>query len=248
VRLTLQPLAATAADDAVPVRGADGPVGSLWTRVLDWTCRDRRLRMQVLAAEPVTLPGSEPSEPAVGALARLNQALHGSGAVLVLREPASVFTPERISFAEGVRLFGVATPEDEACWDAALSRGQPVYGLRGQVACECRSAHPAAVISALAYGLFTCEEGLALERLDEDRGGVGYGVGAAIEGEVEAAVIIRGGFEAARLRGRSARWDDRGNETYVRLVVRSSAGACWTQPRFVAPRGSAAGHTGSHGH
>jgi len=245
VRVTLEPLAATPADHAVRVDGPLGALGSLWTAVLEWRCQEQLLLLQVLAAEPLALPACESSEPAGGAIARLQQALFGHGGLLLLRNPAASFGAERIALASGVRLFAITAPADEACWDAALSLAQPVYGLRGVIACSVASFRPTAVISALAYGNFCCEEGLSLERLEEDRSGVRL----AADHAFAATVIVRGGFEAARLQGAEVRWEDQGNEGYVRVVVRSPSGACWTQPRFIAPRqpGRAAGHGGGHG-
>jgi hypothetical protein len=89
-----------------------------------------------------------------------------------------------------------------------------------------------ALLSALAYGLFTCEEGLSVSALREDRAGVAWEVD---DDAAVATVVIRSGFEAARLAGRSGAWRDRGNEGYVRVTIRGRAGACWTQPRFIAP-------------
>ncbi len=245
MRVTLEPLAACPGDGNVRISGPDGPLGTLWTSVLEWRSQGQLLRLQALAAEPIALPAPEESEPAGGAIARLHQALFGSGGLLVLRNPAAAFGPERIALASGVRLFAVQEAADEACWDAALSLGQPVYGVRGVVSCAVSSAHPAAVIAALAYGNFCCEEGLSLERLEEDHGGVRL----AARQPFAAAVIVRGGFEAARLEGAEVRWDDQGNEGYVRVVARAASGACWTQPRFVGPRpaGAAAGQRAAPG-
>ena len=242
VRLTCEPLTSGFSADRLLVHGASGVACDLWSRRLEWPCRDRILRVLILAVEPIELPRSEPTEPVASAIARLNQALRGSGGLPVLLNPGEAFGPERIALAEGMRLFAITTVADEACWDAMLSLGQPVYGLRGTVACDCRTTRPTAVISALAYGNFTCEEGLSLTRLDETPQGIDYATAA----DSEAAVIIRGGFEAAKLSGRQGSWRDRGNEAYVRLVVRDGQGACWTQPRFVAARGPLP--AAAHGH
>jgi hypothetical protein len=232
VQLTCDPLSAAEGTSDLPVRDAQGGTAcTLWSRVVRWTCADGELSIQVLAPEPIELPEAEASEPAPGAIARLTRALSGSGGLLLLRNPAEAFGAGRMAFAAGVRLLGIATAPDEACWDAMLSLGQPVYGVRGTVSCACRTAHPGAVISALAYGTFTCEEGLALEVLDESRAGVSWRTAS----DAEATVIVRDGFEAGRLRGRAGSWSDRGTEGYVRLVIRGAGGAVWTQPRFVAP-------------
>jgi len=232
VRLTCEPLSAPTGSSDLPVRDDQGRVAcTLWTHVARWTCKDAELAIQVIAPEAIVLPTPEASEPAPGALARLVQALLGSGGLLLLRNPAAAFGPQRIAFSQGVRLFAIAEAADEACWDAMLSLGQPVYGVRGTIACACRTAHPGAVISALAYGTFTCEEALAVSVLDESRQGVKW----TLPVEADTAVIVRDGFEAGRLRGVSGEWQDRGSEGYVRLVMRSSSGCAWTQPRFIAP-------------
>lgn len=208
-------------------------LGALWAMPLVWACREQTLELTVIGAEPLALPAPEPSEPAVGAIARLLKALAGTGALVLLRNPAAAFGVERIAFSDGVRLFAISTEADEACWDAALSLGQPVYGVRGLIACEVWRPHPATVLSALAYGQFTCEEGLRLSGLAEDHVGVRYV--AAVD--AVGTVIIRHGFEAARLVGSRGDYRDRGNEAYVRVVVRAAGGACWTQPRFISPHG-----------
>jgi hypothetical protein len=233
MRVVCDPLAGEA---SIPIHIDGLRCGELWTRRIDWICRDRRLDLQVLAAEPLPLPEPESSEPVEGAVARIVGALAGSGALALLRDPAAAFGVERIAFAEGLRLFSIASPEDEACWDAALTLGLPIYGLRGAIACEVLRPHPASVLSALAYGQFICEEGLTLGALHEDRSGVAWRTEAA---DAEATVVIRGGFEVGRIQGTSGSWRDQGNEGYVRVVVRSSQGACWTQPRFIAPKHAA---------
>lgn len=221
---------------SIPVHDAGGAARcALWTHAATWNCRDAPLEFRILSAEELAVPPMEPSEPVVGALARLLQAVRGSGAIILLGNPASAFGPERILFAEGARLFAIGRPEDEACWDAILSTGQPVYGARGIAAMEVLTAHPAGVLSALSYGLFTCDEGLSLTGLHEDRVGVAY----ACDRATTAAIIIRGGFEAGEVRGAAGEqvvWKDRGNEAYVRLVISDADGnRCSTQPRFVVP-------------
>ncbi len=232
VRLTCEPLSSHDGTSDLLVRDDQGRTAcTLWTHVARWSCKDAELAIQVIAPEAIVLPMPEASEPAPGALARLTQALLGSGGLLLLRNPSTAFGAAKIVFAQGVRLFAIAEAADEACWDAMLSLGQPVYGIRGTIACACRTVHPGAVISALAYGTFTCEEGLAVSVLDESRQGVKW----TLPVEAETAVIVRDGFEAGRFRNVTGEWQDRGSEGYVRLVMRAPSGAAWTQPRFIAP-------------
>lgn len=225
----------------LPIRDAAGrTMATLWRQRLDWQCSDGPLAVLVLATAPLPLPAPESTEPVVSALARIHQAVIPAGGFLLLPRPSAAFAPERITLAAGVRLFGITTDADVACWDAALAVGMPVFGVRGTVVTSVTRPDALALLSALAYGNFLCEDGLSLTRCDETPLGVDIEATEA----VEATVVIRGGFEAARLAGRSIAWRDRGQEGTVRLVVRGPAGTCWTQPRFVAP--PAGPHHGHH--
>jgi hypothetical protein len=230
VRLSFEPLSA---DAEVIVRAGERESCRLWATRIDWRCRDAPLSVRILAAEPLDLPEAEPSESVPGALARLAAVVRGTGAVLILLNPAQALGAERIAYAEGIRCFVIASDEDEACWDAMLSTGRPVYGIRGTVSCEVERPTPHAALSAMAYGLFTCGEGLELLRFSEHSHGVSYAV--APGSGAQAAVIVSGGFRAQTIAGDAGEWTDRGNERYVRLVITARQGRCWTQPRFIAP-------------
>lgn len=229
MRLRLRPLDADG--DAVPVLGSPRPL-ALWQRRLAWTCAGIPLDLRVIAAEPLPLPEAEASEPVPGAIARVVQAVAGQGALVLLANPAAALGAARMAYAAGVRLLGIASEADEACWDALLATGQPCYGVRGEVVVEVINPRPAGVLSALSFGVFYCHEGLEPEALDEDPRGIAW----RLAGSAEASVIGRGGFELARSRGATGSYVDRGNEGCVRLVLRDGASACWSQPRFVAPR------------
>ena len=209
----------------------------LWCGRLDWICRDVPVRLRVLCDAPLDLPAPERSEPPASAIARVLKAVAGQGALVLLENPAQALGAERIAFAEGVRLFGIGSDADVTAWDAMLSMGQPVYGVRGRLTLELDRPSALSAISALAYGLFTSDDGLTLDGLHEDRAGVGYVCASA----TSATVVIRGGFEAGSLRcapGATVHRPDAGNETYVRLVIADDAGhRVWTQPRFVVRRG-----------
>ena len=224
MRLHLRPLDATG--DTCPA----GPA-VLWHARVRWACRDAPLDLRVLAAEPLTLPAPEASEPVPGAIARCVRACAGQNAVLLLGNPAAALGVTRIALAEGVRLMAIETSEDEACWDALLALGQPCYGVRGSLAMELLRPDPAGILSALAFGAFQASDGLDATISESP-----HHVAWSCSEPVAAEVIGRNGFPLASLRGPTGRYDDRGSEGVVRVALRAGERACWTQPRFVAPR------------
>jgi len=230
MRLRLRPLEAEG--DALPVQGAPRPL-ALWHRRLLWNCAGIRLDLRVLAAEALPLPEPEPSEPVPGAIARVLRALAGQGALALLANPAEALGPERIALAEGVRLVGIGSAADLACWDALLAV-QPCYGMRDEVVVEVINPRPAGVLSALSFGVFYCHDGLEPLGLDETPQGVAW----RLEREAEAVVVAKGGFEVARSRGAAGSYADRGTEGTVRVVLSADGRSCWTQPRFIAAKGT----------
>jgi len=235
MRLHLRPL--DTVGDICPVTG--GPDGlALWHTRLSWTCSDRPLDLRVFAPEPFALPESEPSEPVPGAIARCVRACAGTGGLILLANPAEALGPERIALAEGLRLMAITSASDEACWDALLAIGQPCYGVRGSLTVEVMRPRPANVLSALSFGVFFSSDGLLPTSLDESPKHVAWNCDEPIEAEV----IGRGGFTLATASGPSGRYDDRGNEGVIRVVLRAGSRTCWTQPRFIAPRKDACGH------
>lgn len=231
MRLTADLLAT---DPLLPLFDEQGAVRlTLWRFSARWQCSDALLDFRVLGCEEIALPEPEPTEPVVGALARLVRWTRGTGALILLVNPAEAVGVEHIPVTEGVRLFGVTNDADVRCWDALLSTGQPVYGVAGTATLEVQSVKPTSAISALAYGLFTSDCGLTLSGLHEDRTGVVY----VCERATTAGVIIRGGFEGGELHGgpgAQVTWKDRGNEGYARLLIADADGRyCLTQPRFI---------------
>ena len=241
--------------DAVALIGSlevDGPVaartpagdlvGELHSRRLAWDCADAPLAAQLLATEAFDPPPAEASEPVAAAIARLVRWAAARGAVLALTRPGTALGEARMPLAQGVRLVGIARDEDERCWDAALSLGLPLYGLRGDLRLDLsgsRRRDAGAVLLALAYGLYTCGEGLQPHELQEDRAGVSWHFE---RDDVQAAVIVKGGFEAAVIDGARGAWRDRGSEGYVRIAFTAGDGRCWSQPRLVVPTGQGTPH------
>ena len=188
--------------------------------------------LRVLAPEPLALPAPEPSEAVPGAIARCLRACSGSGGLLLLANPATALGASRIALAEGIRLMAIAAEADEACWDALLALGQPCYGVRGTICVDVLRPRPANILSALSFGVFFASDGLMPDSLDESPRHVAWSCGEPVSAEV----LGRNGFTLASHQGATGRYDDRGNEGVVRVVLRAGDRACWTQPRFVAPR------------
>ncbi len=249
MRLRCAPLAFDG--DDLPLVDDDGAiVARLWRGRLRWRCADGALDLIVVALAAPTLPVGEPSEPVAGAIARVLVGLRAQaesiGPTLTLMvAPAATLGAESIALAEGVRLLAIDSDADEACWDAALACGLPVYGVRGVCVLDVARADPAAAILALGLGGFTCGD-RELAELTEDRVGTGWRVAGDDADAAVATVIVRGGFEAATIRGPAGAWRDRGDEGLVRVVVRTPTGTCWTQPRFVAPRPAGQGTGATH--
>ncbi|HYE04817.1 MAG TPA: hypothetical protein VEL07_04770 [Planctomycetota bacterium] len=248
MRLRCAPLA-PGGDDLPLVDDSGAIAARLWRGRLRWRCADGALDLIVLALSEAALPDHEPTEPVAGAIARVLLALraqsHAIGPTLsLLVAPAATLGADAIRLADGIRLFAIDSDEDEACWDAALACGMPVYGVRGMCVLDVARADGTSALLALGLGGFTCGD-LELVELIEDRAGTRWRVAGADADAAVATVIVRGGFEAARIPGASGAWQDRGDEGSVRVVVRAPGGSCWTQPRFVAPRpaGHASGAT-----
>ncbi|MDA3963693.1 MAG: hypothetical protein PF961_23135 [Planctomycetota bacterium] len=228
--------------DCGPLLGHTGPMpvcglagdeqGVLHAWSCEWACADAPLAVTLVGAEPIVPIAGDATEPVASALARLTQYARGYGAIVALGNPGAALGPERMALAQGVRLFAFTTAEDEACWDAALSAGLPVYGLRDQLRIDLGSARrrdAGAALLSLAYGLFTCGQGLVPAELEETRSGVRW----RFDEPVTASVIVRGGFEANTVQGDTGSWTDRGTEGYVRLAFTAGQRRCWSQPRLV---------------
>jgi hypothetical protein len=192
-----------------------------------------RLAVTALAAAPLPpLPLPVGDEPVESVLAGWVAVARYPRGVLILHDPQAALGRERMPHALGCAAIALDAPGAESCWDAALSVGVPIYGVTGTIVAEAGRGGPVGLVAALAYGLFRCENGLALSSLREDRRGVAWQCPGAVAGRV----IVRGGYEASVLSGEAGNWQDRGNEGFVRVVIDGPAGpAVWLQPRMVMP-------------
>lgn len=213
---------------------ANGDAMQLHQRHARWQCRDGEWDFCVISAAPLPeLPTAEPSEPLPGAIARCVAWARNYDAWVVLND-AEALGPLPLDHLLGIRLLRIDSPERLRLWDRLLSAGMPVYGLRGRLSIQHRIASARSLHSALGFGAFCCEDGLTLTDWQEDRSGIELVL--AEEGSLRTRVVIRDGFEVDPLEGSSVRYQDRGHEGYVRLVVeRDGEAGVWTQPRMIAP-------------
>ena len=142
-----------------------------------------------------------------------------------------------MAHAMGCGLIAITSGDRELCWDAALAKGLPIYGLRDDLILTMTRLRAASVMSALAFGVFHCVKGKAFAtmQLEDERQGVTWSGGPE---DLSTAVILREGYEAQRLSGPAGEWRDRGNEGVVRLRMTAPShqgGGLWSQPRFIMP-------------
>ncbi|MFW5829814.1 MAG: hypothetical protein ACOCXA_06085 [Planctomycetota bacterium] len=231
-------------DGRIPYTIDGTVVGHLHRRSWQWACSDADCRLHCFAAAPLDpVPPTGPHEPVIGALARLQGWYRQQRqAVLMLDNPDEALGAARITAAQGVRLIGIRSDADRACWDAALMAGLPLYGVYGDVCCEVDRTDASAVIEAMNYGAYTSGDGVHLVDFTEDATGVRWHLaepdGAAV------GVVIAGGLEAATIEGAAGSWRDTGREGYVRLEMRQGDRRRFSQPRMVAKRAMTAGEWG----
>lgn len=222
------------------------PVGDEAFTVTPWSTDypdGRRLSLLILSlAAPETVPSALPGEGVEATLARMTRLYRYPESLMILCNPDQALGEQHMVHAQGCGLLAIDSPEREACWDAALAKGLPIYGVRDEIRCSCRRLSAASVFASLAFGNFTCRRGLPHLSITDDRRSVSWQGGP--DG-LSTTVIIREGFEAATIAGGSGRWADRGSEGVVRLRQVADDGQLWSQPRFIMPaaQGPVAGLT-----
>lgn len=217
-------------DPSIAVAG-----GSLYlSRVSLPQASDRPLQVTIISIEEVQPQQPQPGEGVEALIARLTREFRYPQALVLLANPETALGPEHMAHAQGCGLIAIDSPERELCWDAALGKGLPCYGVRDTLHLECPRATPQAALSALAFGLFTCHNGWTGLQINEDRNGVSW---SSEDGRsVQARVLVRDGFEMASMDGAQGSWRDRGDEGTVRLHISDGTHAVWTQPRFIMPQ------------
>ena len=109
-----------------------------------------------------------------------------------------------------VGLLAITDGSRELCWDAALAKGLPIYGLRDELRLSMTRLRAASVLSALAFGVFDCRNGADLNQvvIDDHREGVRWSGGPQ---QMETTVVLREGYEIPQAAGAQGEWRDRGS-------------------------------------
>jgi len=232
-------------DDLLQIQLADAGTLPLTALAWHWRCSDADLRMRCFAAKRLNpLPTPEPSEPVIGALARIQQWARNQheDVVLMLDNPAQALGRDQMTALQGVRLIGIRSESDRSCWDAALSSGLPVYGVYQDICSQLTQPNAASFLTAISYGAFTSGDGVDMEHFEESPKGCRWRLSAAPDNAV--SVVVKGGLEAATIEGPEGFWQDAGQEGYVRLEMHQEHHRRFSQPRLVANRSATTGEWG----
>ncbi|TVR43525.1 MAG: hypothetical protein EA402_09490 [Planctomycetota bacterium] len=212
------------------------PGGNLYRQRFYGTCdRGRSLDLRLLSREALSAPAPMlESEGIEAVLARIAAGHRYPDALVLLVNPEAALGPQHMVHAQGCGLVAIDGPERLACWDEALAKGLPIYGLRDYLHLELNRPQPSAVLAALAFGNFSCRRGLDQVVITEDRFGVSWQ--DPEHRQLSVSAVLRQGFEAPLGAAAEGRWQDSGHEGVVRLYLCHDAGEIWTQPRFIMPQ------------
>ncbi|TVR13233.1 MAG: hypothetical protein EA401_07335 [Planctomycetota bacterium] len=210
--------------------------GGTWhlSRVSLPASNDRPLQLTVISLAEIPPLQAQAGEGVEALIARISRSYRYPEALVLCNNPDTALGPEHMAHAQGCGVLAIDTAQRELCWDAALGKGLPCYGIRDMLRLDCTRPNPQAALSALAFGLYFCHDGWPGVRITEDRQGISW---ASEDGcNLQARVLIRDGFEVACIEGPQGSWKDRGDEGTVRLHLSNGVHNIWTQPRFIMPR------------
>ncbi|MEZ4228081.1 MAG: hypothetical protein R3B89_02890 [Polyangiaceae bacterium] len=135
--------------------------------------------------------------------------------------------------SQGLLVYGVATDDAHHFSEAAERRRQMKSAYTGDRGWVQVYAEPneRSIRAALEAGEFYASSGVELARLERSREHWRVEIRAEDGEDYETRFVGRGGRALARQRGAIAEYDPRGDEGYVRAVVRDSRGRkAWVQP------------------
>ena len=141
----------------------------------------------------------------------------------------------------------------EEIWDGVLSAGRAIFGVatddshnykdfhpgmanpgRGWVVVRAEELVSEAIVEGLAAGNFYASTGVELADLESSPEGVSLRIEQQVDFIYTTSFIGRGGETLAESSGLEASYEPKGDESYVRAMVKnSSGGKAWTQPVFL---------------
>ena len=219
--------------------GAGTEVCRIWTQVGTWQAGTVSWQWRVYAAAPYQIPEDPHCGSMAESFAYLLQAC--PGALIMMYNHHEVVSVDTLAMLQGMRFFALGSDEQEQSWDQALSRGMPVYGLAGRARVHLRRASKARgqdVLSAFGFGLYVCGDEFP-EWYEESHNHVAWRSAA------QARLIGWGGYEYAVHDSGEYRWQDKGQERYLRVQWQWSHGhRCWAQPRMIMQQAADSGQGG----
>lgn len=200
------------------------------------TADGRELDLRLISLYPVPSEslGWSADEQVEGVITRLAHQFRYPQALLILVNPDEALGEDHMAHVMGCHLMAITSPARELCWDAALAKGLPIYGVRDELRLTMTRIRATSVLSALAFGVFDCRNGSDLSGLsiEDHREGVRWAGGPE---SMETAIVLREGYEIPQAPGPAGEWRDRGNEGVVRLRAQAGDATLWSQPRFIMP-------------
>lgn len=152
---------------------------------------------------------------------------------------------------------GAGHPSYDEIWDGVLSAGKPIFGVavddshhfrgdfrphlanpgRGWVMARTSRLTTEAVLSALERGDFYSSTGVTLEELETDSRAISLRIKQEWQFVYKCEFVGKHGRVLSQVHGIEATYSLRGDEGYVRAVVKASDGTrAWTQPVFLTSK------------
>ena len=154
-----------------------------------------------------------------------------------------------------VNVYGApGKPSYEEIWDGVLSSGRAIFGVatddshnykdfhpgkanpgRGWIVVRAEELETEALVEGLAAGNFYASTGVELADVQSSPEAVSLRIEPQVDFIYTTAFIGRDGRTLAESSGLEASYEPKGDEGYIRAVVKnSSGGKAWTQPVFLS--------------
>ena len=152
---------------------------------------------------------------------------------------------------------GYGAPGKASCdeiWDGVLSKGKTIFGVATDDSHDYKDFHPGmanpgrgwvtvwadelsseAILDGLASGDFYSSTGVDLAELESSQESISLRIEPQADFMYSTTFVGRDGKRLAETSGLEASYEPRGDEGYIRAVVKSSSGTrAWIQPMFLS--------------